>query len=75
MAGTPLSELETFKSIIDELDSTIRAQLSSTNNAARGDISISYTFNNDGTTTIKISTINKVFTTSTQVVGTVTTAL
>ena len=72
MAGTPLIELQTFLDVVDQLDEDIRAQLSTTNNFARAELSLTYNFNNDGTITIKIGTTSKVVNTATQVVGNVT---
>jgi hypothetical protein len=72
MAGTPLSELATFKDVINQLDTSIREQLSSTNNAARADIALSYAFNNDGTITIKVTTVSKTISTTSQTLGTIT---
>jgi hypothetical protein len=73
MAGTPLTEMQTFKTVINTLDSSIRSQLTSLNNSARADIALTYTYNNDGTITIKITTVSKTINTATQTVGTVTT--
>lgn len=73
MAGTPLTELETFNTVINELDEAIRAELNSTNDSARADISLLYTFNNDGTITIRITTVRKSVNSETQTLGTVTT--
>lgn len=75
MAGTPLTEMQTFKDVVNELDTAIRTELSSANNAARADISISYKFNNDGTITIDVSTVYKTISTTKQTLGTVTTDL
>jgi len=72
MAGTPLTELQTFKDVINALDTSIREELSSTNNAARADVALSYTFNNDGTITIKVTTVSKTISTTSQTLGTVT---
>lgn len=72
MAGTPLTELQTFQDVVNDLDTSIRDSLSATNNFARAELSLTYEFNNDGTITIKIGTTSKVVNTSTQVVGTVT---
>jgi hypothetical protein len=72
MAGTPLTQLQTFLDVVNQLDSSIRAQLSLTNNSARAELSLVYTFNNDGTITIKISTVSKTINTATQVLGVVT---
>ena len=72
MAGTPLTELQTFLDVVNQLDEEIRAQLSTTNNFARAELSLTYNFNNDGTITIKIGTTSKVVNTATQVVGNVT---
>ncbi len=73
MAGTPLTELQTFIDVVNALDESIRSQLSVTNPYARAELSLTYTFNNDGTITIKIGTTSKIISTATQVVGTVTT--
>jgi hypothetical protein len=73
MAGTPLTEMQTFKDVVNELDSSIRASLSTTNNAARADLSLSYRFNNDGTITIDVTTVQKVISTTKQTLGVITT--
>jgi len=73
MASTPLSDLQAFKDVIDALDESIRAELSSTNNSARAEISLRYTFNNDGTITIDITTVSKTVSTAVQTLGTITT--
>ncbi len=72
MASTPLSELQTFKDVVDALDASIRAELSSTNNSARGEISLSYKFNQNGTITIDIVTVSRTISTAQQTLGTVT---
>lgn len=72
MADTPLSELTTFKDVVDALDASIRAELSSTNNSARGEISLSYKFNQNGTITIDIVTVSRTISTAQQTLGTVT---
>ena len=72
MANTPLSELQTFKDVVDALDASIRAELSSTNNSARGEISLSYKFNQNGTITIDIVTVSRTISTAQQTLGTVT---
>lgn len=71
--ATPLSQMQTFIDIIDDLDTSIRDALSSENNHARAELSLTYSFNNDGTITIRIGTTSKIINTATQVVGTVTT--
>lgn len=72
MASTPLSDLDTFKQVVDAMDATIRAELSATNNSARGDIAITYEFNANGTITIKIMTVARTISTAQQTLGTVT---
>jgi hypothetical protein len=56
MAAVPLSELQTFKDVVDAMDASIRAELSATNNSARGDIALTYEFNTNGSITIKVVT-------------------
>lgn len=73
MAGTPLTDLQTFQDVINELDTAIRNELTSTNDSARADLSLLYNFNNDGTITIQITTVRKSVNTATQTVGTITT--
>lgn len=70
--ATPLSELETFKTVVDAMDTSIRAELSSTNTSARGDISLTYEYNANGTITIKIVTVSRTVSTAQQTLGTVT---
>jgi len=72
MVSTPLSELDTFKQVVDAMDSAIRVQLSSTNNSARGDLAVTYEFNANGTITIKIVTVARTIGTTQQTLGTVT---
>jgi hypothetical protein len=72
MVSTPLSELDTFKQVVDAMDSAIRTQLSSTNNSARGDLAVTYEFNANGTITIKIVTVARTMSTTQQTLGTVT---
>lgn len=72
MASTPLSELQTFKDVVDAMDASIRAELSATNNSARGDIALTYTFNSNGTISIAISTTSRTIATAQQTLGTVT---
>lgn len=75
MAGTPLTEMQTFKDVINDIDTSIRDQLSADNNSARADISLSYKFNNDGTITIDVTTVQRTINTAKQSLGTITTEL
>jgi len=72
MASTPLSDMETFKTVVDAMDTAIRAQLSTTVPSARGDISVTYEFNANGTITIKIITVARTISPAQQTLGTVT---
>lgn len=72
MASTPLSDLDAFKDVVDTMDASIRAELSATNNSARGDIALTYEFNSNGTITIKISTVSRTIATQQQTLGVVT---
>ncbi len=72
MASTPLSELQTFKDVVDALDASIRAELSATNDTARADLALTYKFNQNGTITIDIVTVSRTISTKQQTLGTVT---
>ena len=72
MASIPLSELQTFKDVVDAMDASIRAELSATNSSARADIALTYTFNSNGSISIAITTTSRTIATAQKILGTVT---